>query len=408
MDGARGVDERRTRPVGASGAWNKLPAMRALLVDQARDRATLVAVRALTAAGFEVGTGAPVRSFASLSRHARTHHDVRECAEDEDGFVADIARAVAERGYDIVFCAYETGLIALSRRREEIAPAVWPYPSYEVVRRTFDKLDLFAAATAAGVSTPHTVPADEAALARWSGPVVVKARNHVPHRFDTAIFERPEQAAALVARTVAEGGEPLLQTPLRGTMGAVVIVAGGDGRIIAEIHQQAARTWPPGAGDTVLGLVVAPDPELSRGIARLVAELGWRGLAQIELFRDANGTASVIDFNGRFYGSMALALRAGINVPAIWARDALGLDPWGGGGPASAREGARFQWLNRDLAAGWAAGPAGLLSALAAAPRSSHSMWDRRDPLPAARYLVPEAVRRARRGVLGRGEEPRR
>ena len=56
--------------------------------------------------------------------------------EDEDGFVADIARAVRERGYDVVFCAYEGGLLTLSRRREEIAPAVWPYASYEVVRRT--------------------------------------------------------------------------------------------------------------------------------------------------------------------------------------------------------------------------------------------------------------------------------
>jgi predicted ATP-grasp superfamily ATP-dependent carboligase len=376
--------------------------MRALLVDQARDRATLVAVRALTAAGFEVGTGAPARSFASFSRHARAHHVIRECADDEDGFVADIARAIREQRYDIVFCSYETGLMALSRRREEIAPAVWPYAGYEVVRRTFDKLDLFGAATAAGVSTPYTVPADRAALEAWSGPVVVKARNHIPHRFDTAVFDNPEQALSLVEQTVAEGGEPLLQSVLRGTMGAVVIVAGRDGQIIAEVHQQATRTWPPGAGDTVLGRIVAPDPELSGGIASLVAELGWSGLAQIELFRDADGTAWITDFNGRYYGSMAMAVAAGVNVPAIWALDALGLDPWGGRGPSAARLGTRFQWLNRDLAAGWSEGPAGLLDAIAAAPRSAHSMWHPSDPLPVARYLLPEGMRRFRDKALRR------
>src|SRR5262249_11968371 len=156
---------------------------------------------ALTDGGFEVGTGAPGPSFAGLSRYARAHHIVRECGEDEDGFVADVAQAVRERGYEIVFCSYEAGLLALSRRREEIAPAGWPYAGYEVVRRPFDKLDLFEAATAAGVRTPHTVLADDAALAQWSGPVVVKARNHVPHRFETAVFEGPEQARALVGRT---------------------------------------------------------------------------------------------------------------------------------------------------------------------------------------------------------------
>lgn len=373
--------------------------MRALLVDQARDRATLVAVRSLSAAGFRVGTGAAQPSFASLSRYARRHHPVRECAEDEDGFVADVAAAVREEGYDIVFCSYETGLMALSRRREEIAPAVWPYPPYEVVRRTFDKLDLFHAVRAAGLNAPHTEPATEAALAQWSGPVVVKARNHVPQRFDTALFESPSEARELVAQTIAEGGEPLLQTPLTGRMGAVVVVAGRDGRMLSEIHQEAVHTWPPGAGDTVLGRVVAADPELSRGIADLVRELGWFGLAQIELFRAADGTVAITDFNGRFYGSMALAVAAGANVPALWAREALGLDT---GPPVTAREGARFQWLNRDLAAGHARGPRALLGAIAVAPFAAHSMWDPRDPLPAARYLVPEGMRRLR-ARAGRG-----
>jgi predicted ATP-grasp superfamily ATP-dependent carboligase len=367
--------------------------VRALLVDQARDRATLVAVRALAAAGFEVSTAAAQPSFASLSRHARRHHLVRECADDEDGFIADVAGAVREGGYEIVFCSYETGLMALSRRREEISPAIWPYPAYEVVRRTFDKLDLFHAVRAAGLNAPHTEPATDEALARWSGPVVVKARNHVPQRFDTALFDSAGMARELVAQTTTEGGEPLLQTPLTGRMGAVVIVAGRGGRMLAEIHQEALHTWPPGAGDTVLGRVVAPDPELSRGIAALVAELGWFGLAQIELFRAADGTVAITDFNGRFYGSMALALAAGVNVPALWAREALDLDP----GPVLiAREGARFQWLNRDLAAGLAEGPGALLGAIAAAPFAAHSMWDPRDPLPAARYLLPEALRRLR------------
>ena len=374
--------------------------MRALLVDQGRDRASLVAVRALTEGGFEVGTGAPGPSFAGLSRHARAHHLVRECGEDEDGFVADIARAVRERSYDIVFCSYEAGLLTLSRRREEIAPAVWPYAGYEVVRRTFDKLDLFGAAGAAGVPMPYTVPADAASLAQWSGPVVVKARNHVPHRFETAVFDGPEPARALVEQTLAEGGEPLLQTPLRGTMGALVIVAGRDGSIMVEVNQEAKRTWPQGAGDTVLGRVIAPDAELSAAVLRLSRELGWFGLAQVELFRDGGGGFAITDFNGRFYGSMALACRAGVNVPAIWARAALGLDPWDGRpGPPKARVGARFQWLNRDLAAGWAGGPVAALDALASAPFAAHSMWHPSDPAPVLRYLIPEGARR----LVGRG-----
>jgi predicted ATP-grasp superfamily ATP-dependent carboligase len=367
--------------------------MRALLVDQGRDRALVVAVRSLAAAGYTVATGAPQPSFASRSRYVQRHHTVRECSQDEDRFLADIARAVREGGYDIVFCTYEAGLLALSRRRAEIEPAVWPYAPLPVVERAFDKLELFRATQTAGLDAPHTEPATAEALDAWTGPVVVKARNHVPKRFDTGLFASSAEGRALVERILAEGGDPLLQAPLSGRMGAVVVVVGREGELVVEIHQEALHTWPPGAGDTVRGRIVAPDPHLSRGVHALVEELGWFGLAQIEFVRDAEGVARITDFNGRFYGSMALATGAGANLPALWADQALGRND---APAAAARQGARFQWLNRDLAASYADGPRGLLGALAVAPFAAHSMWDLRDPLPAVRYLVPEGLRRLR------------
>jgi hypothetical protein len=106
----------------------------------------------------------------------------------------------------------------------------------------------------------------------------------------------------------------------------------------------------------------------------------------------------VTDFNGRFYGSMALATGAGVNLPALWAQLALGGRPTA----PRPRRSAGFQWLNRDLPAARAQGPRALLGALAAAPVASHSMWSPRDPWPALRYLIPEALRRLRSRLGGR------
>lgn len=375
--------------------------MRALLVDQSRDRATLVAARSLAAAGFAVGTAAAAPSFASRSRYVHQHHLVHECQDGEDRFVADVAAAVRDGGYDIVFCAYEAGLLALSRRRSEIEPAIWPYGPYPIVERAFDKLELFRATQAAGLDAPHTEPATDAALDAWAGPVVVKARNHVPTRFDTGLFASAAESRELVREIRAGGGEPLLQSPLSGRMGAVIVVVGRDGELLSEIHQEALHTWPPGAGDTVRGQIVAPDANLSRGVHALVKELDWFGLAQIEFLRDRDGVARITDFNGRFYGSMALATGGGVNVPALWAEAALGRDC---ALERTPRQGARFQWLNRDLAAGYSEGPRGLLDALALVPFAAHSMWDMRDPWPATRYLLPEAIRRLLGRISGKGE----
>jgi predicted ATP-grasp superfamily ATP-dependent carboligase len=372
--------------------------VRVLLVDQSRDRATLVAARGLAAAGFEVGTGAWQPSLASLSRHTSRHHTIAECEGDEDRFVADIAAAVQAGGYDVVFCSYDIGLLTLSRRREELAGAVWPYPSQDVVERAFDKLELAAASERAGLAAPRTLLADDSSLAQWSGPVVVKARQHAPKRFDTGLFASPEQARELVELIRAEGGEPLLQEPISGPMGAVVLVVGRGGEVVAELHQEAVHTWPPGAGDTVRGRLIAIEPGLSSAVRRLAEDLGWFGLVQVEFVRDENGVPHVTDFNGRFYGSMALALGAGANLPAIWAQQALGAD---GRLRGPLRRGASFQWLNRDLAASRAQGPLALAGALAAIPSASHSMWDARDPGPAVRYLIPEAFERLRSRLSG-------
>jgi predicted ATP-grasp superfamily ATP-dependent carboligase len=367
--------------------------VRALLVDQSRDRTTLVAARSLASAGFTVGTGAWRPSLAGTSRHTHRHHEVHECEDGEDRFIADVARAVADGGYDVVFCSYDVGLMTLSRRREEIAPAIWPYAPHAVLERAFDKLDLAHTAREAGLHAPRTELADPQALEEWTGPVVVKARTHVPTRFDTGLFGSAAEARGLVEQIRAGGGEPLLQEPMTGHMGAVVLVVGKRGEIVAEIHQEALRTWPRGAGDTVRGRIVSPDAALSRGVRALVSDLGWFGLVQIEFVRDADGVPHITDFNGRYYGSMALATGAGANLPGLWADHALGR---GGALSRAPRTGAGFQWLNRDLAASRAAGPRALAGALAAAPFTAHSMWNVRDPGPAVRYLLPETLRRVR------------
>jgi predicted ATP-grasp superfamily ATP-dependent carboligase len=377
--------------------------VRALLVDQSRDRATLVAVRELTAAGFEVGTGAWKPSLASTSRFVRSHHEVHECEEDEDRFIADIAAAVRAGDYEVVFCTYDVGLLVLSRRRAEIAPAVVPYAAHEIVERSFDKLAFSNAAQATGLAVPRTEEASDAALEAWRGPVVVKARIHAPTRYETRRFPSAEQAAPFVAELRRQGAQPLLQECIEGPLGAVVVVVDRHGEVVAEVQQRCDRSWPADAGITARARTIAPDAELSARVRELVRQLEWFGLAEIEYLLDDRGVPRFTDFNGRFYGGIALAGRDGVNVAAIWALLATGR-PVAPSAPQ--RVGARFQWLNRDLAASHhAAGLKGLAVALALAPGSAHSMWSLRDPAPGFRYLLPEALRRTRARLTGASHE---
>jgi predicted ATP-grasp superfamily ATP-dependent carboligase len=367
--------------------------MRALIVDQARDRASLVAARMLRADGWEVGTAAYTRSTVSRSGATGAHHHVEEAETDEDRFIADIAAAVRVGGYEVIFCSYDVGLLVLSRRRAEVAPAIVPYGPHEVVERSFDKLAFTRAAEAAGLAVPRTEEASEQALVSWSGPVVVKARIHVPTRHETRRFPDAEAARPFVAQMRAEGGEPLLQECITGQLGAVVVVVDRDGHVVAEVQQRCDRYWPAEAGVTARARTVEPDRELSARVAELVRDIGWFGLGEIEYLLDERGVPRFTELNGRFYGGMALAGRAGVNVAAAWAR--LATDrPLGPIAPA--RVGARFQWLNRDIAASrQAEGLKGVAEALALAPLSAHSMVARGDLGPLVKVYLPELVRRA-------------
>jgi hypothetical protein len=59
----------------------------------------------------------------------------------------------------------------------------------------------------------------------------------------------------------------------------------------------------------------------------LVRRVAWEGPFMIELLRDSSGRAWFMEFNGRFWGSLALARRCGLDMPRLACELARGQDP---------------------------------------------------------------------------------
>jgi len=75
------------------------------------------------------------------------------------------------------------------------------------------------------------------------------------------------------------------------------------------------------------GEVIEADPELTRGIARLVRELRWTGGGELEMVRDEGGQLWLIDWNYRFPAWIHGATIGGINLPAMLIGAASGHAP---------------------------------------------------------------------------------
>jgi hypothetical protein len=96
------------------------------------------------------------------------------------------------------------------------------------------------------------------------------------------------------------------------------------GRLIAVAVSEYRRTWPPRAGNVSFSITIEPPPGLEHAVEVLLRELGWEGMFELELIEDDQGTMTPIDLNPRPYGSMALAIAAGANLPAVWCDWVLG------------------------------------------------------------------------------------
>lgn len=384
---------------------------RVLLVGHSTSHEVLAGARELAGSGWEVhvATGA-TRSLAGASRSVRSEHRVCAPDVDVDGFVRGVEAALRASGAQVVVGCGDPELLALSASRDQLSARV-PLAEHPVVLASVDKLTLARAAADVGLAVPHTVVADENAIATWDGPAVVKPRLH----FDPA-HPGSGWTSARVTRTRAElrgaadavrgaGGEPVVQQFVQGDLIALSAVRDARGRLVALMQQRATHTWPPRAGVSARAVTVPVDPRLGSGVADLLDHLGWIGMVQVQLLQPELGPPRVLDLNGRPYGSLPLAHAAGLPLLTSWLGG--GADTRAAGArPAGAREGVRYSRLGSDLQRAMTERRGGLVRDLSSTGRAwrgaAHPVADRSDVRPLmrlARMTVGETGRSAIRGA---------
>ena len=384
--------------------------MRALIVENGAARGALAAARALHAGGWTVGVGTPTsRGLASASRAVTHRHRIAGPETSQDAFVEEVNRATRDYGYEVVFGAGDAEVLALSGRRDEIE-AVVPYASHDRVLRAHDKLELAKASTRVKLATPATSEASELELARWRPPYLVKASLHAPFaneggpaRLNAAVVHDRVSATRRAEQIRAAGSVPFLQELVRGQLMACALVTNRAAEIVAAVAQRAEATWPTDVGVSARARTVDIDPGLWQQIAALVRELGWFGLAELQFLVPADDEPRLIDLNGRFYGSLALAVAAGPNLPAIWATLATNRMPLPSNGPVA---GLRFQWMEGDIRRALAERRGGIIddiwSCLTYSRGAVHCIWSARDPRPSMHEIAVLPRRATMRGLSAR------
>ena len=143
----------------------------------------------------------------------------------------------------------------------------------------------------------------------------------------------------------AEAYPILLQERIDGA-GVGVFVLMRDDEVLAAFAHRRLREKPPSGGVSVLRESIALDPKLRDLSVALLRGFAWEGPAMVEYKVDSTGKPYIMEINGRFWGSLQLAIDAGVDFPHMLISAATGehVQP-----VTSYRTGVRSRWFLGDV-----------------------------------------------------------
>lgn len=150
-----------------------------------------------------------------------------------------------------------------------------------------------------------------------------------------------EFGSAVVQRRIPAGGDAL---------GVSVLIA-DDGTRLAHFCHKRLREFPNSGGPSTDRIGITNDHLLEASL-RLLEAINWRGVAMVEWkAAPQGGEPQLIEINPRFWGSLELAVRSGVDFPTLYARaaarasDPSATGPRPGRAPEAGRPGVRCRWL---------------------------------------------------------------
>ena len=343
---------------------NRKGAGRHVLITDAGRGSAVAFIRSLGRRGWKVtAADADPASPGFRSRFTTDRLLYPRPSERPDAVVEAILARVERDGIDLVVPITDELLLPLAEARDRFAGlTTLAVPDPAGLAVTHDKSATFALAERLGVPVPPTRVVEAgmdlaAAGAELGYPVVVKpvaSREVLPDRtISSHVVSYAADPAALASRLAAlpPGTRVLLQRWLPGD-GIGVELLMDHGQPLAAFEHRRLREFPPTGGASSLRESVPLDEDLYEHAVRMLRELGWTGLAMVEFRRGRDGVGYLMEINGRVWGSLPLAVRAGIDFPGEVAELLMGgRSVTDGTGPDTAyRRGVRGRNLRLEIA----------------------------------------------------------
>lgn len=333
--------------------------MRVLITD-GDTRAALAIVRSLGRKGYIIHVGAEKHpSLASSSTYCSNRFEYTNPKTDNQGFIGDLIKYVRNNKIDILLPVTDITTITTTCNRNRIEKSCHiPFSDAGSILRAADKAETIQMARALGLPVPetriiHTKEAFQDLQENdFNYPLVIKpsrSRILIDNRWHATAVEYAQNKSDLTERLLnrPEYHYPmLLQERIKGP-GIGIFLCFNKGQLIGLFSHRRLREKPPSGGVSTLRESI-PYSEKAREYAqKLLENLNWHGVAMVEFKQDErDGELKLMEINGRFWGSLQLAIDAGVDFPGIL------MDTVSGNPQSNSFEynyGIKTRWLLGDL-----------------------------------------------------------
>jgi len=288
-------------------------------------RKSLAAVRALGVNGIRITAGESTRlATAAFSRYCHRTVVYPSPLFNPADFVYFLLRELSRHSYQMLLPMEDETTFLISKFHSEFSRRTYlPIPSFEKLQFANRKDKILKLAEDKGIPIPKTWYIDDITQlndlkASLPYPVVIKPKNSA----GAVGVSYPKNSDELIKQYLTIHQRfpyPLIQEriPSHGNGYGASFLMGKSGDVKASFVHKRLREYPVTGGASTLRESVRNDDV--RDMAHtLLKALDWFGVAMVEFKMDPrDGIPKLMEINPRFWGSLSLAVAAGVNFPYL-------------------------------------------------------------------------------------------
>lgn len=333
--------------------------MKRVLVLDANQRSALAVTRSLGMRGIIVNTADETeQTLAGSSRYSKSHSTYPSPRTLPNDFIDFLAELIKKEHIEVLLPMTELTTTLLLGHKAVLPEVTLPFSDFDTVDSLANKCSLMRMAESLDIPIPRTWYADQSEhipinLDELPYPLVLKPGrswlnfNNEWVRNSVQYADNPLIAKEILASDPAFRTHPfMLQQCISGS-GQGIFALYNHGKALAFFAHHRLREKPPTGGVSVLSVSVPTNQAMLSYARTLLDQASWHGVAMVEFKVDDNdGTPYLMEVNTRFWGSLQLAIDAGVDFPWLLYQLSCGKAP---GAVEEYKCGVRLRWLLGDL-----------------------------------------------------------